>query len=135
MPEFKLTISDPKTGKTYSHNIDTEVFKNKKIGDKINGNDLNLQGYELEITGGSDKAGFPMRPSFPSTIRKKLLLTKGPGIKIKRKGQRIRKSVRGNQVSLSISQINLKTIKSGNKSLEELFGKKEESSKSLEEKK
>lgn len=125
MPEFKLTISDPKTGKTYSNNIDTDIFKSTKIGDLIKGDNINLQGYELQITGGSDKQGFPMRATFPSTIRKKLLLTKGPCIKIKRKGQRIRKSVRGNQISLAISQINLKITKQGNKPIDELFGKKE----------
>ena len=33
----------------------------EKIMEKIDGNTLGLSGYELQITGGSDKSGFPMR--------------------------------------------------------------------------
>ena len=55
-----------------------------------------------------------------------VLLTKGPGIHIKGKGKRVRKTVRGNTISASIVQVNLKVIKEGSKKLDELFEKKAE---------
>ena len=125
MPEFKLNINDPKTGKSYSKLINLDIFDNRKIGDKIQGNSLGLDGYELQITGGSDKSGFPMRADFQSVARKKALLTKGPGVHIKRKGQRKRKTIRGSIISSTVSQINLKITKQGTKSIEEVFPQKE----------
>ncbi len=59
--------------------------------------------------------------------RKRILLTKGPGVRIKGKdGTRKRKTVVGNILSPSIAQINLKTLKYGSKPLDELLAKKEE---------
>lgn len=126
MPEFKLNINDPKTGKSYSKSINAEIFDNKKIGEKILGNPLGLDGYELEITGGSDKSGFPMRRDFQSVGRKRALLTKGPGINKMKKGKRKRKTIIGAIISSSIAQINLKIIKQGVKPMDEMFPKKEE---------
>src|SRR3989344_6048136 len=126
MPEFKLVVNDPKTGKSYSKSINVEIFDNKKIGEKIQGNPIGLDGYELEITGGSDKSGFPMRKDFQSVGRKRALLTKGPGINKMKKGIRKRKTIRGAIVSPDIAQINLKIIKQGVKSMDEMFPKKED---------
>lgn len=125
---FKIVISDPKTRKAYQKEIEKETsgLIGKKIGETFSGDILGLQGYELQITGGSDKDGFPMRPDVEGTARKKILLSSGPGFHPKRKGQRKRKSVRGNTISLDISQINVKIVKYGTKSIEEIFGKKEE---------
>jgi small subunit ribosomal protein S6e len=121
MAEFKLVINDPKTGRSYSKAITTDVFKGKKIKDKIKGDEIGLTGYELEITGGSDKDGFPMRYDLEIPGRKKILVSKGPCVKIRRKGLRKRKTVRGNLISLNISQINLKIIKEGSKKPNEIF--------------
>jgi len=132
MPEFKITINDPKTGKSYNKALDTNIFKRKKIHDKIPGDELGLKGYELEISGGSDTAGFPMRKDLSGTAKKKLLLTGGVGVKIKRRGARIRKTIRGNEIGLHTAQINLKIIKYGSKKLEDALGsaeKKEEAPK------
>jgi len=126
MPEFKLVINDPKTGKSYSKSINLDMFDNKKIGDKLQGNPLGLDGYELEITGGSDKSGFPLRKDFQSSARKRVLLTKGVGVNLKRKGMRKRKTIRGSMITSSIAQINLKISKQGQKKIEEVFKVKEE---------
>jgi small subunit ribosomal protein S6e len=73
----------------------------------------------LQITGGSDKDGFPMRPDLDGVVRKKALLTKGVGfrgikkirkVKYKVRGMRKRKYIRGNTISDSIVQINFKII-------------------------
>jgi len=128
MAEFKLTINDTKNGKGYQKSVtgaEADTFKGKKLGDKINGELIGLKGYEFEIRGGSDKQGFPMRWDVDSTQRKKPLIVEGVGVKKKRKGQKQRKSVRGNILSTEIVQINLKTIKYGNDSLAKLFGKEE----------
>jgi len=129
MTEFKLTINDTKTGKSYSKTVDTVAFKNKKIGDAVEGEGLGLKGYELEITGGSDSSGFPLRKDLEGITKKKALLIKGPG-KRTRIGIRTRKTVRGNAITLSTTQVNLKVKSYGPKSLEETFGiKKEEEAK------
>jgi len=125
---FKLVVSDPKTRKTYQKEIPQKEsgLIGRKIGDKVKGDFLGMPGYELEITGGSDKQGFPMRPDIPGTARKRVLLTGGPGFHPKRKGERRRKSVRGNTISGDIVQVNTKIVKYGSKKPEEIFGKKEE---------
>lgn len=125
---FKLVVSDPKTRRTYQKEVPQKEsgLLNRKIGDKVKGDFLGLAGYELQITGGSDKDGFPMRPDIQGTARKRVLLTGGPGFHPKRKGERRRKSVRGNTISPDIVQVNTKIVKYGAKKLEEIFGKKEE---------
>src|SRR3989344_6621910 len=125
---FKLVINNK--GKGYSKELnDTEsqVFLNKKMKEKVSGNTFGFKNYEFEITGGSDKDGFPMRYDLPGAARKKLLLSKAPGVKIDRKGMRIRKTIRGNVIAEDIKQINLNVLKEGEKKLDEIFGKTEKS--------
>lgn len=129
MTEFKLTISDPKTGKSYNKAIDTTIFKNKKIGDVIEGDSLGLKGYQLEITGGSDTSGFPMRKDLEGIAKKRALLIRGTGIRTR--GIRKRKTIRGNAVTLTTAQVNLKVKTYGQKNLEEIFGTKKEEVKEL----
>ncbi len=114
---FKINVSHK--GKTLKFD--------KVIGDKISGNEISsdLEGYELEITGTSDKAGFPGMPNVQGPALKKVLLKKGMAMKDKRKGVRLRKTVRGNTISGDTVQINTKVAKEGSKKFEEL-GKKEE---------
>ena len=125
---FKIVISDPKTRRAYQKEVEKQAsgLIGKKIGDTFSGNVLGLSGYEFQITGGSDKEGFPMRRDVEGTARKKILLSSGSGFHPKRKGQRKRKSIRGNTVSTAISQINVKVVKYGDKPLEKIFGVKEE---------
>ena len=131
---FKIVISDPKTKKAYQKEIDQKAsaLLGKKIGDKVSGQPLGLTGYELELTGGSDKDGFPMRRDVDGSARKKIILSSAPGFHPDRKGQRRRKSIRGNTISAEIIQVNTKIIGHGQKPLQELLGgskeKKEEKS-------
>ncbi|MEK6907261.1 MAG: S6e family ribosomal protein [Nanoarchaeota archaeon] len=125
MAEFKIVISEK--AKSYPKNLtneESEVFLNKKINDKIEGTHFGFKGYEFEISGGSDKEGFPMRHDVDGLVRKRIFITKGMvGARIKKKGIRVRKSVSNNLISQNTSQINLKVIKQGSKSLDEIFGK------------
>ena len=125
---MKLVIADPETGKTYQKEIEKnteKVLYGQRIGDKVKGDKLGLPGYELVITGGSDKEGFPMRSDLHGTSRKKVLLSSGPGFHPKRKGERRRKTVRGSTIADDIAQVNMKVLKKGEKGLESLIEKKE----------
>jgi small subunit ribosomal protein S6e len=129
MTEFKFVINDVKTGKSYQKVLDSDVFLGKKIGDKIQGSIVGLKNYDLVISGGSDKSGFPMRKDIEITGRKKILSQKSVGIKINEKGKRIRKTVRGSIISDQTAQINLKVEKYGTETIAKLLGieeKKEE---------
>ena len=131
MVEFKVVVSDPQAGKAYQKTVsgaNANKLIGKQIGDMINGTLIDLPpDYELQITGGSDKDGFPMRPDLPGSGRKRLLLTGGVGYRPKEKGVRRRKTVRGRVISKDIVQINVKIVEYGKTPLEEFFKKQEES--------
>ena len=120
---FKINIGK-KDGKTFKLEADTESIVGKKLGEKIEGSDLKpeLAGYDLEICGMSDKAGFPSLKEVEGQGLKRLLLTKGKAMRTSRpKGLRLKKTIRGNTISKDIVQINLKVLKEGSKKLEEIF--------------
>ena len=126
MVDFKINIGDKATKKTYKLEVkspDADNLLNKTLGSKIRGELFGLNGYELEITGGSDKAGFPMLSSLEGSGRKKAVLSKGKGFqKIKRSYSKKRKTIRGNTVSSDIAQINLKVSKAGKDPIAKLLG-------------
>jgi small subunit ribosomal protein S6e len=126
---MQIVISDPKTGKAYRvEGKDTEasaLFVGKRIGDVVDADIIGLGGYVLEITGGSDKEGMPMRKDVSGTARKRILITSPPGYRPKEGGKRRRKSVRGNEISSEISQINVVVKEYGRKPLDELVVKAE----------
>jgi small subunit ribosomal protein S6e len=64
-----------------------------------------------------------MRKDVTGPVRKRLLLTDPAGYQPKEQGKRRRKSVRGNEISAEISQINVVVKEYGRKPLEELFAK------------
>jgi small subunit ribosomal protein S6e len=128
MPVFKLVISDPETRKAYQLEIDQNkatFLIGKKIGEEFDASPLGLTDYILKITGGTDKDGFPMHPEIEGAVKKKVLLSEPPGFHPERKGQRRKKTIRGNTISSDIVQINCKVVKKGEKPLEELVPKKE----------
>lgn len=122
MVEFKAVISDK--SKSYQVPIagdNAGQLINRKIGDEVDGRYVNLPGYKLKITGGTDKDGFPMRRDLTGQRRKKVLITKEVGFKPKHEGVRKKRSIRGNTISQEISQINFKILSHGPKKLEELL--------------
>jgi len=124
---FKINISNK--GKAYKLEIESEVVVGKKIGETITGEDISpdLKGYELEITGISDIAGLPGFKGLEGTQYHRRLLTKGPGMHNTKKGIRLRKTNRGEEISLKISQINMKVIKEGATKFNDLGAKPSES--------
>ncbi|MDP6612441.1 MAG: 30S ribosomal protein S6e [Candidatus Hydrothermarchaeota archaeon] len=124
----KVVISDPQTGKAYGIELDegkAKVLQGQEIGKVLDAASLGLTGYKIEITGGSDKDGFPMRRDLNGRIRPRLLLSRGPGYKPLERGLRRRKRVRGNVITPDIVQVNAKIVKKGKKSIEALLGKEE----------
>ena len=113
MVDFKIVISDPSTGKTYQKEVkddDARKFIGLKIGDKLKGDFLELGNVELEVTGGSDYCGFPMRKDVFGSGRKKILAVGGVGIRNREKGIKKRKTVCGNTIHAKISQINVRVL-------------------------
>jgi len=134
---MKLVISDRKTGKAYNKKIEEPVFVNKKIGEEVDLSVVGLPGFRARITGGSDKQGFPMKPTLEGQARKKLLVRKGIGVKGKTKGVILRKSMRGNTVSLEIVQLNLAITAEGSRPIADFImpeeGRKEEKKETVKE--
>ena len=98
-------------------------FEGMKIGDTIKGGLIGFPNYEFEITGGSDASGFPMRKDVHGPVKKKILVSKrGIGYRPRRKGEKRRKTVRGNEITFDMTLINLKILKYGET---ELFKSKE----------
>ena len=134
---FKFEIGDPKTKKTFHLEAEAEPLMGKVIGDKVSGEEIDskLSGIELEITGTSDKSGFPGMKKLEGTGTRRVLLTRGFAFrKLKlakknatrkpiSKGMRKRRTVRGNAISADTVQINLKAVKQGSKSIAEMLGR------------
>jgi small subunit ribosomal protein S6e len=132
---FKINIAT-KDGKTFHIESDAESLMGKELHDKVEGKDISsdLEGYEFEISGASDKSGFTAMKNVEGIGLKKVLLTYGKAMKTrpkkegkkkqlckKPKGLRLRKTVRGKVISEAIIQINLKIVKEGKKKLSEIF--------------
>ena len=128
MANFKLCISDPSTGKTFQKEVKDNFaspFMGLNVGETIKGDSFEFNGYEFQITGGSDYCGFPMRKGILG-LRKKIAIYGGIGFRGEGKGIKRRKTVCGHKIHEKISQINLKVLKQGAKKLNEIFGVPEE---------
>ncbi|MCK9298733.1 30S ribosomal protein S6e [Methanoculleus sp. YWC-01] len=128
MADFKIILSDPETGRSYK--IDATgptagALIGKRIGDEIDGGILGFTGYTVKITGATDKTGIPARRDLPGPSRRRLLLSKGVGFHPVMDGERRRKSVRGNEISADIVQLNAAVKESGPKPLAEYFSQPE----------
>ena len=123
--DFRVVISDPKTGKAYQVEVKdagTNRFLGHHIGDKIDGGVLGLPGYSVVVTGGSDREGFPMRRDLPGSRRRRLLVAGGTGYHATAEGKKRRKSIHGRDISADVGQINVKIVEPGSKPVEELLG-------------
>lgn len=113
------------SGDTYQVELDegqVQAVTGMQIGDEVEGSVLGLNGYTLEITGGSDQEGFPMRETLNGTGRKKILAGDETGHEDLRSGERRRKSFRGNTVSEAIVQLNLRVVEAGSDDVATLLG-------------
>ena len=152
--ELVAVVNDtnPKSnGKAYSVKIsgnNHSQLLGKKIGDVVDGifvgeGDQTLSGYKLQITGGSDKTGTPLRRDLEGGSRQSILVTASTGLKghslvfknkggekkrfrYKPDGLRKRRNFRGNTINQDTRQVNLKVIEAGKKALSDILGSESE---------
>ena len=113
MAKFKVIISDPTDGTSQFMELEeTQAVPiiGRKLGEIIDGTVVKLSGYKLKITGGSDRDGFPMRPNIHGGVRVGAILSEGVGFHSSQKGERKRKTLRGNVITDSIVQVNMKVV-------------------------
>ena len=119
---FKINVS--LKGRTWKTETENEGLIRMKIGEKIQGSMISgeLDGYQLEITGTSDQSGFPGIKGQVGGQLKRILLTKADkGMNETRPhGLRLKKTVRGEEISEKTSQINLIVLKEGAKKFDEV---------------
>lgn len=128
MAEFKVVVSDPKSGRAY--NVDASggaagSIVGKRIGDEIDAGTLGMTGYKILITGASDRTGTTAKKGVPGAGRKKLLLAGGIGFHPEMDGERRRKTIRSSEITADFVQINALVTTYGEKKLDELFPKVE----------
>ena len=118
MVTFKLVLSDPKTGKSEASEVKdagAQQLIGRRIGDVLDASALGLAG-KIMITGGSDRAGFPMRGDTLGGGKNYVLMTRGVGYHTKEGGAKKRKLVRGNTITEETYQVNAKRIHEAAKS-------------------
>lgn len=137
--------------KTFTQSYKIEIsgdnaaqFLGRSIGDEVDGiyigdGETTLSGYKLQITGGSDKTGTPMRADIDGGGRKSVLVHASTGFKgtvrvtkskkgekrvfrSKPAGMRKRRNFRGRIITADTRQINLKVIEAGSIPLERIMG-------------
>ena len=125
MAEFTVAVSDPEDGHTYQVEVDGQDanrFIGRELGDEVDGGAVGLDGYTLELTGGSDTAGRPMRPDVRGVATKSNMSDGGVGFEPTTDGERKRITVRGREVSDDTRQINAKIVARGDDDVAELLG-------------
>lgn len=125
MAEFQIVVGDPDSGISHPVEVDGQQanrFAGLEIGDEVDGDAVGLPGYTLEITGGSDVAGRPMRADVTGSGTAAILSTGGTGYQPTRDGERRRVTVRGREISDQTRQINCRIASHGDEELGDLLG-------------
>jgi small subunit ribosomal protein S6e len=125
MADFTVVVADPEDGATYQLDAtdqDANRFIGRELGEEVDGSAVGLDGYTLELTGGSDTAGRPMRGDVLGADLKEILTAGGTGYNPDRDGERRRVTVRGREVSDETRQINAKIVGRGSQSIDDLLG-------------
>ncbi len=120
MAKFKVIVSDPEDGTSKVIELDevrATPLIGRRIGETIDGTVVDMPAYKLLIRGGSDTDGVPMRPNVHGGGRRKVILSSGAGFNPKRKGERKRKTVRGDIITDEIIQINTKIVEKPKKTV------------------
>jgi small subunit ribosomal protein S6e len=122
---MKLNISFPATGcqkcievdderklyTFYEKRMDTEIAAAAALGEE-------RKGCVVRISSGNDKQGFPMKQGVLTHGRVRLLLNRGHSCyRLRRTGERKRKSVRRCIVDANLSVLNLVIVKKGEKDI------------------
>jgi len=125
MAEFTVAVADTEAGVTHQVEVSGQSanrFVGRELGDTVDGNAVGLDGYTLELTGGTDDAGRPMRGDIRGANLAEVLLKGGTGYEPSRDGERKRVTVRGREVGDATRQINVKITEYGPGEVAELLG-------------
>jgi len=120
MAKFKVIVADPTESK--SKVVELEGARavpliGKRLGETIDGAVVGMSGSKLQIRGGSDKDGFPMRPNIHGGVRVSVIVSEGVGFHPQREGERQRKTLRGNVITEEIVQVNMKVLEKPKKAV------------------
>jgi small subunit ribosomal protein S6e len=129
MATFTVVVGDPETGETRQFEVEDQNanrFAGRSIGEEVDGSAVGLDGYTLEITGGSDETGRPMRGDVDGPNLQEVMLTGGTGYEPRRDGERRRVTVRGAEISDEVRQINTTIAERGDASVAELLDEADE---------
>jgi len=121
MAKFKVIVSDPEIGTSKVVELEEAravPFIGRKIGETVDGAVVDLPAHKLQIMGGSDRDGVPMRSNVHGGVRRNVMLSGGAGFNPQHKGERRRKTVRGNVITDEIVQINTKIVEKPKKPVE-----------------
>jgi len=113
MAKFKVIVSDPQAGTSKVVELEearATPFIGRRLGETLDGSAVDLSAHTVQILGGSDKDGVPMIGNVHGGVRRKVVLSNGTGFSAKKKGERRRKTVRGNIITDEIVQINMKIV-------------------------
>ena len=113
MAKFKVIVSDPDASTSKAVELEearAAPLIGRRIGETIDGSIMDLPGHKAQIMGGSDKDGFPMRPSVHGGVRRRIVLSGGVGFNPEDEGMRRRKTIRGNVITDEIVQVNVKIV-------------------------
>jgi len=113
LAKFRIIISDPDSGTSKTVELDetrSVPLIGRRTNEVLDGTIVGLSGHKVQIRGGSDKDGFPMRPNVHGGVRRRIVLRGGVGFNPNDKGERRRKTVRGNVITEEIVQINMKIV-------------------------
>jgi small subunit ribosomal protein S6e len=108
LTQFKIIISDKK-GKSVSKELkdkEAHPLVGLRVGEIVDSSVVGIPSGKIELRGGSDKSGTPIRSDVHGGVKKYVLLSKGAGMRDDREGIRKRKLVRGNMITEEIYQIN-----------------------------
>jgi len=130
MASFTVVVGDPDSGMAYqleAEDQDANRFSGKSIGDEVDGGSVGLDGYTLEITGGSDEAGRPLNGEVAGpNLQEVLMEDRQTGYHPERDGERRRITVRGREVSDAVAQINASITERGSADVDDLLGEDED---------
>jgi len=113
MAKFKVIVSDPQAGTSKVVELEearAAPFIGRRLGETLDGSAVDLPAHTVQILGGSDKDGVPMRGNVHGGVRRRVVLSGGAGFNPKNSGERKRKTVRGNVITDEIVQINMKIV-------------------------
>lgn len=108
-----LIVSDPEKGTAQKVELEDARMTpllGRRIGEVLDGSVANLKGHRIQLTGGCDKDGIPMRPDVHGGVKARVVISGGVGYKPKNPGERRRVTVRGNTVTTDTTFLNFKIV-------------------------